>query len=69
MNTELHLLIDGRLVPGAQTLDVINPATGTTFIAVSRADETQALRAIAAAKKAFPAWAALRTPLRRSLKL
>lgn len=59
MNTELKLLIDGQLVPGAQTLDVINPATGNTFITVPRADEAQALRAIAAAKKAFPAWSAL----------
>jgi acyl-CoA reductase-like NAD-dependent aldehyde dehydrogenase len=50
---EFNLLINGKLVKGTSMLDVINPATGKTFISVPRADEAQALVAIAAAKKAF----------------
>jgi acyl-CoA reductase-like NAD-dependent aldehyde dehydrogenase len=53
------LLIDGKLVDGASTLDVINPATGQVFAIAPRADAAQAEQAIAAAKAAFPAWAAL----------
>jgi acyl-CoA reductase-like NAD-dependent aldehyde dehydrogenase len=58
MSHEFKLLIDGALVSGANTLDVINPATGEVFLNVSRADEVQAFAAVAAAKKAFPEWAA-----------
>jgi acyl-CoA reductase-like NAD-dependent aldehyde dehydrogenase len=59
MTQEFNLLINGKLVKGASKLNVINPATGKTFISVPKADEAQALVAIAAAKKAFPEWAAL----------
>ncbi len=51
-----HLLIDGKLVAGAQTLDVINPATGAVFATAPRADRAQLEAAVAAAKRAFPAW-------------
>jgi len=53
------MLIDGQLVDGASTLDVINPATGRSFATVARADEAQLEQAVAAAKAAAPAWAAL----------
>ena len=53
------LLINGKLVDGAKTLDVINPATGALLEACPRADEAQLNEAIAAAKAAFPAWSAL----------
>lgn len=53
------LLIDGALVDGATTIDVINPATGKAFVTSPKADIAQAEAAIAAAKRAFPAWAAL----------
>jgi len=53
------LLIDGKLVDGARTLDVINPATGKVFETCACADEQQLEQAIAAAKRAFPAWKAL----------
>ena len=39
--TDFRLLIDGRLVKGAGTLDVINPATGRTQTAAPRADRAQ----------------------------
>lgn len=59
------LLIDGNLVDGASTLDVINPAKGTVFASCARADEAQLEQAITAAKRAFPAWAALSHSERR----
>ena len=55
---EFKLLIDGELVDGASTLDVINPATGKVLTKCPRASAEQAEQAIAAAKKAFPAWSA-----------
>src|SRR5262249_18917413 len=39
--TEFRLLIDGKLVEGASTLEVINPATGRTLTAAPRADRAQ----------------------------
>jgi acyl-CoA reductase-like NAD-dependent aldehyde dehydrogenase len=59
---DFRLLIDGRLVEGAGTLDVINPATGRLLTTAPRADRTQLEEAVAAAKAAFPSWSA--TPLR-----
>jgi len=56
---ERRMLIGGTLVDGDGTLDVVNPATGEPFISVGRASEAQAEQAIAAARAAFPAWAAL----------
>lgn len=53
-----QLLIDGELVDGASTLDVIDPASGAVFETCARADEAQLEQAIAAAKRAFPGWAA-----------
>jgi acyl-CoA reductase-like NAD-dependent aldehyde dehydrogenase len=64
---DFRLLIDGQLVEGADTLDVINPATGRTLAAAPRADRAQLDQAVAAAKTAFPAWSA--TPLRRRAAL
>jgi aldehyde dehydrogenase (NAD+) len=55
------MLIDGKLVAGSQTLDVINPATGEPFTSVARATEADMLGAIAAAKAAQKGWGA--TPL------
>jgi acyl-CoA reductase-like NAD-dependent aldehyde dehydrogenase len=56
------LLIGGKLVPGAATLKVINPATEAVLAAAPRADRAQLEQAVAAAKAAFPAWSA--TPIR-----
>lgn len=57
MNTKM--LIDGKLVDGAAQLDVVNPATGKVMATIARADEAQIDAAVAAAKAAQPAWAAL----------
>ena len=53
---DYRLLIDGALVDGAATLDVINPATGSRLCVAPRASAAQAEQAIAAARLAFPAW-------------
>ena len=53
---EFKLLIDGDLVEGADRLAVINPATGEPFATCARADAAQLECAVAAAKRAFPAW-------------
>jgi acyl-CoA reductase-like NAD-dependent aldehyde dehydrogenase len=66
--TNYKLLIGGRLVPGAATLNVINPATEEVLAVAPRADRAQLEEAVGAAKAAFPAWSA--TPLReRSARL
>lgn len=53
-----HLVIDGKLVAGAQVMPVINPATEVSIADCPRADEAQLQAAVAAAKAAFPGWAA-----------
>jgi acyl-CoA reductase-like NAD-dependent aldehyde dehydrogenase len=64
---QFRLLIGGKLVPGAGNFDVINPATEEVFSSCPRADLAQLNQAVAAAKSAFPAWAA--TPLAERAKL
>lgn len=49
-------LIDGQMVEGASTLDVINPATGEVFAVAARADAAQLEHAVQTARQAFPAW-------------
>ncbi|MDN5937943.1 MAG: aldehyde dehydrogenase family protein [Salinisphaera sp.] len=53
-----QLLIDGQLVPGDAEMTVINPATGQPLTQCPRASADQLEAAVAAAKRAFPAWAA-----------
>ena len=55
---EFKLLIDGKLVTGAASLDVIDPATEDVIAKAPRADRAQLDEAVAAAKAAFPAWSA-----------
>jgi acyl-CoA reductase-like NAD-dependent aldehyde dehydrogenase len=55
------LLINGRLVDGASTMEVLNPATEEVLSTCPRASKAQLDEAVAAAKAAFPAWAA--TPI------
>ena len=59
------LVIDGRRVAGAGRLDVVNPATEEVFATCGRADMAQLEDAVAAAKRAFPAWSKLGVPARR----
>nr|WP_254911398.1 aldehyde dehydrogenase family protein [Sphingomonas sp. CDS-1] len=56
--TSPGMLIDGQLVDGALSLDVVNPATGAVFARCPRADEAQFEAAVQAAAAAQPLWAA-----------
>ena len=56
-----ELLINGEMVPGDATLDVVNPATEELAGTCSRASESQLNQAVDAAVAAFPKWAA--TPI------
>ncbi len=61
MDHQFRLLIDGALVAGASTFDVINPALDRSFAQCPKADMAMLETAIAAAKRGFPGWAA--TPI------
>jgi len=50
------MLINGKLVDGASTMNVLNPATEDVLAICPRADKNQLNQAVAAAKAAFPAW-------------
>ncbi|MEU9331825.1 aldehyde dehydrogenase [Streptomyces sp. NPDC048290] len=50
--------IGGRRIASATTFDDLSPIDGTLIGAISRATPTDAATAVAAAKAAFPAWAA-----------
>ena len=55
------LLINGDLVPGDAEMPVINPANGEVITLCPRGSVAQLNEAVAAAKAAFPGWAA--TPI------
>jgi acyl-CoA reductase-like NAD-dependent aldehyde dehydrogenase len=63
--SNFHLLIDGQLVDGDLTMDVVNPATEEVIARCPRASQRQLDLAIAAAKSAFPLWSALPVTARR----
>jgi acyl-CoA reductase-like NAD-dependent aldehyde dehydrogenase len=65
--SDYNLLINGKLVPGDLTMPVINPATEEVLAQCSRASKPQLRKAVAAARKAFPKWAA--TPIEKRRKL
>ena len=67
LESSFRLLINGRLVEGASTFDVINPATEEVLTACPRADLEQLNQAVAAAKAAFPGWSATPIARRRAL--
>ena len=67
--TEYRLLIDGKLVHGDMTMAVVNPATEQVLARAPRASRGQLDTAVAAAKAAFPAWAARPINDRRALIL
>jgi aldehyde dehydrogenase (NAD+) len=58
---QTKLYIDGELTDGlaGRTIDVINPADGTLLAAVAEAGTEDVDRAVDAARRAFPHWAAL----------
>ena len=52
------LIIDGKAVATPRTFDVINPATGEVLSACPQGSVADLDSAVAAARRAFPAWAA-----------
>ncbi len=56
---DFALLIDGELVTGSATLDVINPATEQIFARCPAGTTFELDAAVNAAARAFPAWSAL----------
>jgi acyl-CoA reductase-like NAD-dependent aldehyde dehydrogenase len=60
-------LIDGRLIAGNRSFDVVDPATGRAFALCPEASQGDLDAAVAAARRAFPAWAALGFERRREL--
>src|SRR3546814_6727148 len=65
MSDIFKLLIDGELVDGDSSMEVIDPATGAPFQTVPRGSARQLDQAVAAAKAAQPAWAGLPIEERR----
>ena len=61
------LLINGKLVAGDQTMQVINPATEEVLSDCPRASRGQLDAAVAAAKAAFPKWSKTDIGERRKL--
>ncbi len=60
-------LINGALEGSEQGFGVIDPATGRPFASCPEASRTQLDQAVAAARRAFPEWAALGFDRRREL--
>ncbi|HWL61398.1 MAG TPA: aldehyde dehydrogenase family protein [Steroidobacteraceae bacterium] len=58
-NAPYGLLIDGQLVQTSAKLEVVNPATGKVFATCPAAGAAELDMAVAAARRAFPAWRAL----------
>src|SRR6202034_186828 len=65
--SDFNLLINGKMVPGDLTMPVLNPATEEVLAQCPRASKDQLDAAVAAAKAAFPAWAATPIAERRRL--
>ena len=58
MNPHYTMLIDGESVTAREQMDVVNPATGEPFAKAPVATADDLDRAVAAARRAFPAWRA-----------
>ena len=66
LRTDFANLIDGEMVSGKEWFDVVNPATGTAFARAPLLSRAQLDRAVAAARRAFPAWRAASVAERRA---
>jgi acyl-CoA reductase-like NAD-dependent aldehyde dehydrogenase len=56
--SDYHLIIDGRQVDCAATFPVLNPATEEVIAQCPQAGRDELEQAVAAARRAFPAWSA-----------
>src|SRR5688572_12666371 len=60
-------LIDGKAVAGREYFETLNPATQEVLAEVASGSEQEVNAAVAAAKAAFPKWAALAATERSKL--
>ena len=67
--TEFQQLIDGRLIASDASFPVINPATEYVFASCPDASRAELEASVVAARRAFPAWAALAPEARRAALL
>ena len=67
MNMKIDHLINGRAVAGSSYFETVNPATQDVLAEVAAGGEAEVELAVAAAKEAFPKWAALPAPQRAKL--
>ncbi|MDL5364224.1 aldehyde dehydrogenase family protein [Xanthomonas sp. NCPPB 2654] len=65
MTNKYKILVDGKLVDGPSSIDVINPASGKVFATCARADEQLLNQAVSAAKRAFSSWSTLKQEERK----
>lgn len=63
-----RMLINGQLVQGAESFEVLNPATGKRFAIAPQASKEQTLHAIESAREGLKIWSKM-DPSERSLKL
>lgn len=61
MKREYKILINGKLLssPSGETMNVINPANGSIVGVAPKCSPAEIDKAVAAARKAFPAWSAM----------
>ena len=67
MNMKIDHLINGKPVAGRDYFETINPATQEVLAEVAEGGEAEVELAVAAAKDAFPKWAAMPAPKRAKL--
>ena len=67
--TDYHMLINGQAVSADDSFDVLNPATEEVIASVPKATAADLDAAVAAARAAQPAWAAMSMDERRAIIL
>jgi len=67
MTMRIDHLINGKSIAGRSYFETVNPATQETLAEVAQGGEAEVQAAVAAAKEAFPKWAALAAPQRARL--
>ena len=68
-DADFNMTINGRVVPGSASFDVLNPADETIVAQAPDCSAAQLDDAVAAARAAFPAWAARSAAQRRQFLL
>ncbi len=61
------MLVNGKLIPGSRTMEVIDPSTGEVFAICGCASREEIEDAVTAAASAFPAWSVTTIEERRAI--